>query len=204
MEGKNNIDFTLQKTYKIIEQYINNKGYPPTVRELMNELNVNSTSTVKYYLDKLVEKKLIKRSLNKNRSIELTNKNIRKNNTRTIPLLGTVAAGTPIFAQENYDEFYEISNNLFKTNEDTFMLTVKGNSMINIGIYENDKIIVRKQSFAENTEIVVAMIDGEVTVKRFFKLKDKIKLQPENNDMQPIYSKNVQILGKVIGLIREY
>ena len=203
---KKNINETLNKTYKIIKRYIDDKGYPPTVRELMGELGVNSTSTVKYYLDKLEENNLIKRDSNKNRSIELVESHMKKdkNDTVSIPLLGDVAAGNPIFALTNYDEIYEFPNSLFNIKEDLFMLTVKGDSMINAGIFDKDKIIIRKQNYAENTEIIVAMMENSVTVKRFFKEKDIIRLQPENDLLEPIYSKDVKILGKVVGLIRIY
>ncbi len=205
MKNKRDSDQKLAYIYKVIEEFITQKGYPPTVRELMEILSVASTSTIIYYLDKLEEKNLIKRGSNKSRSIELTknlNQNSKSNITR-VPLLGDVAAGTPIFANVNYDDIYEISDNLFNiANNDVFMLTIKGDSMINAGILNNDKVLVRKQDTAENTEIVVAMIDEAVTVKRFFKEKDRIRLQPENDLMEPIYVKDVKILGKVIGLIR--
>lgn len=205
MKNKRDSDQKLAYIYKVIEEFITQKGYPPTVRELMEILSVASTSTIIYYLDKLEEKNLIKRGSNKSRSIELTknlNQNSKSNITR-VPLLGDVAAGTPIFANVNYDDIYEISDNLFNiANYDVFMLTIKGDSMINAGILNNDKVLVRKQDTAENTEIVVAMIDEAVTVKRFFKEKDRIRLQPENDLMEPIYVKYVKILGKVIGLIR--
>ena len=205
MKNKRDSDQKLAYIYKVIEEFITQKGYPPTVRELMEILSVASTSTIIYYLDKLEEKNLIKRGSNKSRSIELTknlNQNSKSNITR-VPLLGDVAAGTPIFANVNYDDIYEISDNLFNiANNDVFMLTIKGDSMINAGILNNDKVLVRKQDTAENTEIVVAMIDEAVTVKRFFKEKDRIRLQPENDLMEPIYVKYVKILGKVIGLIR--
>ena len=205
MKNKRDSEQKLAYIYKVIEEFITQKGYPPTVRELMEILSVASTSTIIYYLDKLEEKNLIKRGSNKSRSIELTknlNQNSKSNITR-VPLLGDVAAGTPIFANVNYDDIYEISDNLFNiANNDVFMLTIKGDSMINAGILNNDKVLVRKQDTAENTEIVVAMIDEAVTVKRFFKEKDRIRLQPENDLMEPIYVKDVKILGKVIGLIR--
>ena len=205
MKNKRDSEQKLTYIYKVIEEFITQKGYPPTVRELMEILSVASTSTIIYYLDKLEEKNLIKRGSNKSRSIELTknlNQNSKSNITR-VPLLGDVAAGTPIFANVNYDDIFEISDNLFNiANNDVFMLTIKGDSMINAGILNNDKVLVRKQDTAENTEIVVAMIDEAVTVKRFFKEKDRIRLQPENDLMEPIYVKDVKILGKVIGLIR--
>ncbi len=206
MKHRKDMEYTLSKVYNLIEKNILENGYPPTMREIMKEMSVASTSTVKYYLDKLEEKNLIKRLNNKSRGIELVNKsklNIKDNShIKEVPLLGDVAAGKPIFAIENYDEIYEISDNLFNIKSDVFMLKVKGESMINAGILNGDIILVRKQNYADNTEIVVAMIDGEVTVKRFYKEKNRVRLQPENDFMEPIYTDNVEILGKVIGLIR--
>lgn len=205
MKNKRDSEQRLSYIYNVIETFINEKGFPPTVRELMEILSIASTSTIIYYLNKLEEKNLIKRDSNKSRSIELTKNLIAnsKQNIKKVPLLGDVAAGTPIFASINYDDVYEISDNLFNiASNDVFMLTIKGDSMINAGILNNDKVLVRKQETAENTEIIVAMIDDSVTVKRFYKEKDRIRLQPENDSMEPIYAKNVKILGKVIGLIR--
>lgn len=206
MKHRKDMEYTLSKVYNLIEKNILENGCPPTMREIMKEMSVASTSTVKYYLDKLEERNLIKRLNNKSRGIELVNKsklNIKDNShIKEVPLLGDVAAGKPIFAIENYDEIYEISDNLFNIKCDVFMLKVKGESMINAGILNGDIILVRKQNYADNTEIVVAMIDGEVTVKRFYKEKNRVRLQPENDFMEPIYTDNVEILGKVIGLIR--
>ena len=163
----------------------------------MDEMKMKSTSTISYYLDRLEEQGYIKKSTNKKRSIELVNKNNYETNktTKKVALLGDVAAGQPIFAYTNYDDVYEISTNLFNSTGDIFMLTVKGDSMINIGMLNGDKIVVRQQPYADNNEIIVAMIEGNVTVKRFFKEKNRIRLQPENDNMQPIYADNVQILG---------
>lgn len=210
----------LKEVYELVSNYTEQKGFPPSIREIMSEINVSSTSTVKYYLDRLEERGLIKRKENKNRAIEVTKKNIKpavpvintnnikistKNTSLTqIPLLGEVAAGTPILAVENYEEVYEFSENLFNKKGDIFMLTVKGDSMINAGIYNKDKIVVKKQNYANNTDIVVAMLNGSATVKRFYKENGKVRLQPENDFMQPIYCVDVDILGKVIGLIRNY
>ncbi len=197
---------TLAKTLRVIKMYFDEKGYPPTVREIMSEISVASTSTVKYYLDKLEERNLIKRTGNKNRAIEVIKNFYHKDEIpkKRIPLLGEVAAGKPIFAYENYEEIYEVSENLFNTKSDVFMLTVKGDSMINAGIYEKDKIVVKKQNDADNGEIVVAMIGGCATVKRFYREDGQVRLQPENDYMQPIYCFHVDILGKVVGLIRNY
>ena len=121
--------------------------------------------------------------------------------TCALPILGTVAAGQPIFATENYDGVYSIPSNFF-TGEDLFMLNVHGDSMINIGMYEGDKIIVRKQESADNGDIVVALVDDSATVKRFFKRNGKIILHPENDDMEDFIFDDVRILGKVVGLMR--
>ena len=122
--------------------------------------------------------------------------------TTNIPLIGTVAAGKPIFAYENYEEQFEFSPNLFK-GDGLFMLTIKGDSMIDAGILDGDKVIVKHQNYADNTDIVVAMINGNATVKRFYKEENHIRLQPENSTLEPIYCFNVDILGKVVGLIRK-
>ena len=198
---------TLDRVLKVIKIYLDDKGYPPSVRELKEELNVNSTSTIHYYLTKLEEKNLIKKSNNKNRAIEVVKNYYEKDDApvmKKIPLLGEVAAGRPIFAYENYDEVYEFSENLFNRNAELFMLTVKGDSMIEAGIYDRDKIVVKKQNYADNADIVVAMINGNATVKRFYKEDSHIRLQPENSSMQPIYCFTCDILGKVVGLIRNY
>ncbi len=206
MTKNNKLNDTLIKVLRVIKIHLTEYGYPPTVRELMDDLGVKSTSTIAYYLNKLEEMGKIKRSLNKNRAIELIpesyEKQTQKQVTR-IPLIGEVAAGKPILAVENFEDVYEIPQGLFK-GSDLFMLTIKGESMINAGIYDGDKIIVKKQNYAENTEIVVAMINGSATVKRFYKEENHIRLQPENDTMKPIYCFNVEILGKVVGLIRNY
>lgn len=204
----------LEEVYEFVCNYIDVKGFPPSLREIMQEINVSSTSTVKYYLDKLEERNLIKRSTNKNRAIELPQKkqevneviinSYSKENLTKIPLIGQVAAGAPILAVENYEEVYEFSENLFNKNAELFMLTVKGDSMINVGIFDKDKIVVKKQNYANNTDIVVAMVNGSATVKRFYKEEGRIRLQPENDFMKPIYCVDVDILGKVVGLIRNY
>lgn len=206
MKTNKKTEETLNKVLKVIKIYLDEKGFPPSVRELQQEMDVQSTSTIQYYLNKLEEKGLIKRAGNKNRAIEIVKNYYKKDDevkTKKIPLLGEVAAGRPIFAYENYDEVYEFSDNFFKSGE-LFMLTVKGESMIEAGIYDRDKIIVRKQNYADNADIVVAMINGNATVKRFYKEDSHIRLQPENSTMQPIYCFSVDILGKVVGLIRHY
>lgn len=146
-------------------------------------------------MNKLADEGLINKANTKNRAVSL------KNNSITVPLVGTVAAGQPIFATENYDGFYSIPSNFF-SGEDLFLLDVHGNSMIKIGMFNGDKIVVKKQSTAENGDIVVALIDDSATVKRFFKRNDKIILHPENDDMEDFIFDNVTIIGKVVGLMR--
>lgn len=197
------LDETITHVYDIIVKSIDEHGYPPTLRELMDEIGVSSTSTIKYYLDKLEQRHLIRRTNNKNRAIEIVKDSEEKDYVvKNIPLLGEVAAGRPIFAFENYDVVYEMSDNIFNSSGDMFILSVKGDSMINAGILDRDRIVVRKQSYANNNDIVVAMINGSATVKRFFKEGNTIRLQPENDYLKPIYSRDVVVLGKVVGLLR--
>lgn len=191
----------LEKTqivYEYITSFISENGYAPTVREICKACDIRSTATAFTIMNDLAAKGLITKSKvgeNKRRAISI-NQQVKK-----VPLLGTVAAGEPIFAQENYEDFYSIPSNLFK-GDDLFMLTVKGDSMIKIGMFNGDKIIVKKQPVAENGEIVVALVEDSATVKRFYKRDGKFILHPENDDMEDFIFDNVTILGKVIGLVR--
>lgn len=197
-----NLDKTLDKLYDCIKDYFEKNNYQPTIRELCDMMGVRSPSTVFYYLEKLEAQGRIKKSNNKSRAIELVEHKSSNQKMTKIPLIGDVAAGTPILAFENYEDMYELSDNLFNSSN-LFMLTIKGSSMIKAGIFDGDKVVVNKQSNATNGEIVVAMINGSATVKRYYKEADTIRLQPENDTMKPIYSKDVIILGKVVGLIRK-
>lgn len=178
-----------------IQKFISENGYAPTVREICANCDIKSTASAYQYMNKLNERGLISKAGNKKRAVSINQKAIK------VPLIGTVAAGEPIFAQENYEDYYSIPSNLFD-DDDLFMLTVKGSSMINIGMYEGDKIIVKKQPVAENGDIVVALVDDSATVKRFFKRDGKFILHPENDDMSDFVYDEVSILGKVVGLIR--
>ncbi len=189
------------KVLEFIIEYKKKNNYPPTVREICSGLKYASTSTAKYYLDKLEKQGKISREKSKNRAIEIVSDENSTDNVLSLDVIGTIAAGTPITAYENVVDTFYFSSHLFK-GYDMFCLRVKGESMINIGICNGDYVVVSKQSTAQNGEIVVAMIDSEATVKRFFKENGIIRLQPENNFMEPIYAKNVTILGKVVGLIR--
>ena len=181
--------------FEFIKKFISENGYSPTVREICKACDLKSTASAFTYINELTERGVLKKAGNKNRAVSL------KQYSVSVPLIGTVAAGQPIFATENYDGFYSLPNNLF-SGEDLFMLNVHGDSMINIGMLEGDKIVVKRQETAENGDIVVALVDDSATEKRFFKRDGKIILHPENDDMQDFIFDNVTVLGKVIGLLR--
>ena len=192
---------------KEIKKFMATKGYAPTIRELCTICNLSSTATMFVHLKNLTNKGYISQTENKFRTIELNvpNEYIEKDdNVVEVPLLGKVAAGNPIEAIENPNEFFTLPASLIPQNTEVFTLEVNGESMINAGILNNDIVIVKKQKNANNGEIVVAMTnENEVTLKRFYKEKNHIRLQPENDYLEPIILKNVTILGKAIGLYRK-
>lgn len=186
-----------------IKRVIREKGYPPSVREIGDAVGLMSSSTVHGHLQTLEEKGYIRRDPTKPRAIEILDSSSDTINKQTVfvPIIGKVTAGQPILAQENVEDMFPLPVDL--VNSDTvFMLRVKGDSMIDAGIMDGDLILVRQQRVARNGEIVVAMIGEEATVKRFYKEKNLIRLQPENPYMEPIYSQDVTIVGKVIGVFR--
>jgi repressor LexA len=188
---------------EFISEFIDDKGYPPTVREIGKACGMKSSSTVHSYLHKLEQKGLIKKDATQSRAITVVKPDI-VNPYIDIPVVGLVTAGNPIEAIEHVSEFFPIPASMVKTNDTVFMLTVSGDSMKNAGIHDHDRIIVRQTNIAHNNEIIVALTeDNEATVKRFFKEADHIRLQPENDDYEPIILKDVQIVGKVIGLYRD-
>jgi len=193
-----------------IRKQVKEVGYPPSVRELCKAVGLKSTSSVHLYLSRLAEKGYIKKSNLKTRALKITGENMSEmsdTDMLEIPLVGQVAAGLPILAEENIEEYVKLPSSMVKQNtksEGTYMLKVKGDSMINAGIFSGDYIIVSKCQTAENGQIIVALLDNEATVKTFYKEKDHIRLQPENSEMEPIIVKDVQILGKVVGLIRRF
>ncbi len=191
----------------VIKKFLAEKGYAPTIRELCSLCNLSSTATMFVHLKKLTEKGYIKQTASKFRTIELNvpNEYIAKDeNVVEVPLLGKVAAGNPIEAIENPNEFFNLPKELIPNNTEVFSLVVNGESMINAGILDDDIVIVKKQKDANNGEIVVAMTDeNEVTLKRFFKEKNHIRLQPENDALEPIILNNCTVLGKVVGLYRK-
>jgi len=187
-----------------IKDTLHVKGYPPSVREIGKAVGLSSSSTVHSHLAKIEELGFIRRDPTKPRTIEVLGETPwRQGAFVSVPLVGRVTAGQPILAVENIEETYALPKALIGNNEDIFMLTVQGSSMINAGILDGDYVLVNKQKSANNNDIVVALLDNEeATVKRFFKEKDAIRLQPENDSMSPIYSRNVSILGKVVGVFR--
>lgn len=200
------IEQNLTRLTEYLCDYSTRNNYLPSVREMANYLGIKSTSTISYYLDILQNRGIIKKSVtSKARAFELTElrrKEAQEERMIKVPLVGTVTCGTPILAVENYESIYTFPENLFNS-QDLFMLQAEGESMINAGINSGDYIIVHKQSTAENGDIVVAMIDYHATVKRFYREIGRFRLQPENDNMSPIYTNSVIILGKVVGLIRK-
>ena len=186
-----------------LKAQIISKGYPPAVREICEAVHLKSTSSVHSHLETLEKNGYIRRDPSKPRAIEIIddNFNLARREMVNVPIVGTVTAGQPILAVENIEGYFPIPVELMP-NEETFMLTVKGESMVNAGIFDRDLILVQKQSTAQNGEKVVALIDDSVTVKTFYKEDGYYRLQPENDTMDPIIVTNVEILGKVIGLFR--
>lgn len=186
-----------------IKETILKKGYPPAVREICQAVHLKSPSSVHSHLATLEKKGYIKRDPAKPRTIEIIDEcfNLMRREVVNVPLIGTVAAGVPLLAEENIEYYYPIPAELLPSAE-AFMLIVKGNSMINAGIFDGDQLIVEQCSTARNGDIVVALVDDSATVKRFYKENGRYRLQPENDEMEPIIVKNVAIQGKVIGLLR--
>ena len=196
-----------EKMIDIIKKYVVNHGYAPTVRELCQEMNLSSTATVQVHLNNLEKKGYIKKEESKNRTIEILVDNeyeIKNELITEVPLLGKITAGNPIEAIEQPDEFFKIPAGLVNTRKELFALNVHGESMINKGIFNDDIVIIERSKVAHNGEIVAAMTDdNEVTLKTFYKEKNHIRLQPENDTMAPIILNNVTILGKAVGLYRK-
>ena len=186
-----------------IKQEILNKGYPPAVREICEAVHLKSTSSVHSHLETLEKNGYIRRDPTKPRAIEIIddNFNLTRREVVNVPIIGQVAAGQPLLAVENIENYFPIPTE-FMPNAETFMLKVKGDSMINAGIFNGDKILVQKQSDAQNGDIVVALVDDSATVKTFYKGDGHFRLQPENDTMDPIIVNECSILGKVFGIMR--
>lgn len=186
-----------------IKDEILSRGYPPAVREICEAVKLKSTSSVHAHLETLEKNGYIRRDPSKPRAIEIVDDtfNLTRRELVNVPLIGTVAAGEPLLASENIETYFPMPAEIMP-NEQVFMLTVKGESMINVGIFDGDKILVKQQSTCRNGDIVVALVDDSATVKTFYKEDGYIRLQPENDYLDPIIVKDCIILGKVIGLFR--
>lgn len=203
--GYGRISNKQKEILEYLKSQIINKGYPPAVREICEAVKLKSTSSVHSHLETLEKNGYIRRDPSKPRAIEIIDDefNVTRRELVNVPLVGTITAGQPILAVENIESYFPIPSE-YMPNEDTFMLKVKGNSMINAGIYNGDKILVQKQSHAKNGDYVVALLGEEVTVKTFYKENGYYRLQPENDTMEPIIVSDLNIQGKVIGLFRMY
>ena len=188
-----------------IKSQILNKGYPPAVREICEAVHLKSTSSVHSHLESLEKNGYIRRDPTKPRAIEIVDDgfNLSRREIVNVPIIGTVTAGQPILATENIEGYFPLLSEDMPQGE-TFMLKVKGESMINAGIFDGDRILIQKQPIAENGDIVVALIEDSVTVKTYYQEDDYYRLQPENDTMDPIIVSDLSILGKVIGLYRRY
>ncbi len=191
---------------EFIKRQTREKGYPPSVREIGENVGLTSSSTVHGHLARLEEKGYIHRDPSKPRAIEILDdggRAIQKHRLVSVPLIGRVTAGEPILAVENIEDYVPLPRDL-AGGEGTFLLSVRGDSMVGAGIHDGDLVIVRPQHAADNGDIIVARLGEEATVKRFFKEKNAVRLQPENPTMEPIVAKNVEVVGKVIGLFRRF
>src|SRR3954463_6917578 len=191
-----------QQIFGFIKRYRAEKGYPPTVRDIGKAIGLTSSSTVHAHLANLEKRGMLKRDPTKPRAIEvLVDKAKAVVTPNGLPLVGQVAAGQPVLADQNIEEYVPVPQ-IAGGDEGEFVLRVKGDSMKNAGIFEDDYVVVRPQKTATNGEIVVAMMEGEATVKRFFKEKERVRLQPENDELDPIYARDVDIVGRVVGVCR--
>lgn len=190
---------------EFIKECILKHGYPPAVREICNAVHLKSTSSVHSHLETLEKNGYIRRDPTKPRAIEILDDEfgLTRRELVNVPIVGTVTAGQPILAQENIEGYFPVPPE-YLHNKDTFMLKVQGESMVNAGIYDGDLVLVEEQHTAANSEIVVALIEDSATVKRFYKEDGHIRLQPENDFMDPIIVPDAAILGKVIGLFRTF
>ena len=194
------IESKINEVYNFTSNYISQFGYPPSVREICSKLNIKSTATAYYYLEKLVSRGLLEKSPSKNRALTLSG---RASQFKSVPIVGTISAGLPIFATQNLEGYCPIPDE-FNSGGTEFALKVKGDSMINAGIFDKDIIIVKQQTDAINGQIVVALVDDSATVKRFYKRDGKIILHPENDAMEDMIFDDVIILGVVKGLMRKF
>lgn len=203
--SKDKLTAKQEQVLDFIKQHLLAKSYPPTVREICEAVGLKSTSSVHAHLETLEKKGYIRRDQEKTRAIEIIDDDFGFNpfsrEMVNIPMVGTVAAGVPLLAEQNITEYFPVPADMLP-NAETFMLRVKGDSMVNMGIYEGDQLIIKRQNTASNGDVVVALVDDSATVKRFYKENGHYRLQPENDFMEPIIVDECSVLGKVIGLIR--
>lgn len=197
-----------QMIFEFIKDTVRTKGYPPSVREIGEGIGLRSSSTVHAHLSRLEHKGYIRRDPTKPRAIEVLMPDsplpphLQPTQLVPVPMLGRVSAGVPVLAEENIEGYINLPQDIVRQGVSQFCLKIKGDSMINAGILDGDTVLVRQQNYAENGEIIVAILGDEATVKRFYRLKDKVKLQPENPAYEPIYSRDAIILGKVVAVFR--
>lgn len=193
-----------KEIYEFLKYYTELKGYPPSVREICEAVSLKSTSTVHGHLKRLEKKGLVKRDPTKPRALEIVEFSSNRKELVHVPILGKVTAGMPILATENVEDFFPLPIDYVKHDRELFILKVTGESMIDAGIQDGDLAIIEQTQTAANGDIVVALIENEATIKRFFKESNYIRLQPENKTMEPILVDDCSILGKLVGLYREY
>ena len=203
--GNGRISAKQAEILEYIKAQILEKGYPPAVREICSAVHLKSTSSVHSHLETLEKNGYIRRDPTKPRAIEIIDDdfNLVRRELVNVPIIGSVAAGEPSFAEQNVEGYMPVLPGDMPKGE-AFILRVKGESMINVGIYDGDKVLVHKQNVAENGELVVALVDDAATVKTFYKEDGHFRLQPENDTMDPIIVNDVEVLGKVVGLFRTY
>ena len=199
----NEVNDKQTQIYEFLKAFTADKGYPPTVREICQAVNLKSKSSVHGHLKQLEKDGLIKRDPTKPRALEIVNNSVKKEMIN-IPIVGKVTAGMPILASENIEDSFPLPIDYVKHNNELFMLNVSGTSMIKAGILDGDLAIIEKCDSASNGDIVVALIDNEATLKRFFKEENHIRLQPENDSMEPIIVDSCSVLGKLVGIYRAY
>ena len=202
---KGRITAKQQEILEYIKSEIVNKGYPPAVREICGAVHLKSTSSVHSHLETLEKNSFIRRDPTKPRAIEIIDDdfNLSRREIISVPVIGSVAAGEPIFADQNIESYMPVLPEDMPDGQ-AFMLRVKGESMVNAGIFDGDRVLVKKQESAENGDIIVALVEDAATVKTFYKEDGHFRLQPENDTMQPIILDDVTVLGKVTGLFRIY
>ncbi|MCD8120232.1 MAG: transcriptional repressor LexA [Lachnospiraceae bacterium] len=191
-----------QEVLDCIKDHYLKRGFPPSVREICETVHLKSTSSVHAHLETLEKLGYIRRDPTKPRAIEILDDSLVRAEITSIPIVGHVAAGQPILAEDNIEGYFQVPME-FLPNQELFIMTVKGDSMINVGIFEGDYLIVASQQSAQNGDIVVALVEDSVTVKRFYKEEGHIRLQPENDAMEPILVSDCMILGKAVSLYRK-